>query len=134
MTEILINYVAVVVCAVAGMVLGYAWYSQALFGKQFMQLIGKSEAELKPTQTTYLLMTLSALVMAWVLAMFVDFAYATTATAGMIVGFWAWLGFVVTTGSASVLFEGKPKGLYYIQTGYYLVELLIMGAILAVWQ
>lgn len=136
MPEVMINYLAVLMSAVAGMVLGYVWYSPALFGKQFTQLMGKNEADLKAGMkpTTYPLMMFSSLVMAYVLAHFVDYAGAITAGEGMQAGFWAWLGFVATTGAAAVLFEGKPKGLYYLQSGYYLVQLMLMGAILAVWS
>ena len=132
----MINYLAVIVAAVINMVIGFAWYSQSMFGKQWMALMGKSAADLKGGMkpSTYPLMTLSALVMAYVMANVVGWAGASTIGEGLMVGFWVWLGFVVTTSSANVLFEQRPKGLFYITVGYYLVSLVIMGALLAVWQ
>lgn len=49
-------------------------------------------------------------------------------------GFWIWLGFVVPVMAGDTLFAKKPMGLLWIGAGYYLVQLLVMGAILAVWQ
>ncbi len=57
---------------------------------------------------------------------------ATTAMEGMMVGFWAWLGFVATIMLGKVIWEMTPVKLYGINVAYYLVSLLLMGAILAV--
>jgi hypothetical protein len=69
-----------------------------------------------------------------VLAHFVKFTGAETAASGALTGFWLWLGFVVTTNLESVIFEGRPLGLYLISNGYHLVGMLGMGALLAVWR
>jgi len=81
----------------------------------------------------YVLSVVGALVMSFVLAHIVDYGQATTIASGMQSGVWLWLGFVATTNLSSVLFEARPTGLYLISMGYYLVSLLIMGAILAIW-
>ena len=99
--------------------------------------MGKSEAELeemkKGAPRAYALSFLGAVVMSYVLAHIADYTQVTTVAAGAQAGFWLWLGFVVTTNLASVVFEGRPTGLYLINAGYYLVTLVVMGAILAVW-
>jgi len=134
------NLVAVVIAAIIPMVLGALWYSPLLFAKKWMALMGKTEEELKagfnPVKT-YGISFITCLIMAYILGHFV--IYATSATheagfgAGMQTGFWAWLGFVVTTGSATVLYEGRKSGLFWINAGYYLVCLLLMGGVLASW-
>lgn len=48
-------------------------------------------------------------------------------------GFWAWLGFVATIMLGMTLWEGKPFRLYLLNAGYQLLNLLVMGAILAAW-
>jgi hypothetical protein len=52
---------------------------------------------------------------------------------GLFAAFLCWLGFVAFTSINSVTYEHKPVKLYLINTGYQLVSMLIMGAILAVW-
>ncbi len=131
-----INYLAVLVAAIVQFALGTLWYS-ILFGKPFMAAVGKTQEELmegfNPARA-YGLAFLSALVTAFVLAHIVDYAGADTIVTGLQAGFWVWLGFVVTSNLATVLFEGRHPTLYYLNTGYQLAGLLIMGALLALWS
>ena len=71
--------------------------------------------------------------MAYVLAHFIDYVEATTVVAGMTAGFWLWMGFIATVKLGGVLWEGKPWTLYGLDVAYYLVSLLVMSSILAVW-
>lgn len=137
-----INYLAVIVATVVAMVLGFLWYGP-LFGKPWMQLMGFTKESIEKAKgkgmgKTYALMMLGALVMAYVLAHSLVFASTYTETtgaiAGVMVGFWSWLGFVAPVMMGAQLWEGKPWKLFAIQGGYYLVSLVSMGVILAVWQ
>ena len=132
-----INYIAVLVSAVAGFVIGALWYS-VLFGKVWMKLSGmdnkKIEKEKKKGMTkSFIGGFVALLVMAFVLAHFVDMAEAATVLEGAQAGFWAWLGFVATIMLNKVLWEGKPFKLYLLDAAHYFVVLIAMGAILAVW-
>ncbi len=132
-----INYLAVVVAAAANFLLGGLWYSPVLFGKKWMALQNITEEDIKRrggAGKAYGSAIVGALVMAYVLAHIVGYADATTAGAGAQSGFWCWLGFVATAGIANTMFEHRPLGLYFINAGYYLVSLIIMGVILAVWR
>lgn len=130
------NYLAILVSALATMALGFVWYS-ALFKKPWMKLMGYSASDMdgmkKGMGKTYGLSLVATLVMAFVLARFVAFANAQTLMDGALIGFWAWLGFVATTMLNNVLFGKEKTSLFYINTGYQLASLAIMGAILAVW-
>ena len=62
-----INYLAVVLAALAAMVIGFVWYGP-LFGKQWMALMGftpqsMDEAKKKGMAKSYILMALGSLVM-----------------------------------------------------------------------
>ena len=139
MTNVPINYVAVLVAAVVYMVIGFLWYSPILFGRPWMKLVGMKEGSMQGNQKAMMksmgLSFLTALVMTYVLAHFVYYVSATTPTQGMQLGFWVWLGFVATMGANEYIFAVKPKPwkLYGINVGYILVSLLAMGAILAAW-
>ncbi|MDO8560493.1 MAG: DUF1761 domain-containing protein [bacterium] len=137
-----INYAAVVVAAVASMAIGFAWYGP-LFGKQWMALSGITPEKIatdkkKGMNKLYALAMLGSLVMSYVLAHALVFSSTymkvSGVMAGVQVGFWNWLGFVVPVTLGSVLWEGKSWKLWLLNNGYYLVTLKVMGVILAVWK
>jgi len=134
-----INYPAVFVSALAYWILGAVWYSPLLFERSFVALKGWTPEELEAVRAASHAGEIGAalavsLLTAYVLAHFVRLAGAETARTGVLAGFWLWLGFVVTTNLSTVLFEGRPLGLYLINNGYHLVGLLGMGALLAAWR
>ena len=132
-----INYLAVLVSAAAGFVIGALWYS-VLFGKVWMKLSGMDSKKIGKEKKKGMVKSYAAgfavlVVMAFVLAHFVDMAEAATVLEGAQAGFWAWLGFVATVMLNKVLWEGKPFKLYLLDASHYLVVLLVMGSVLAVW-
>lgn len=134
-----INYPAVFVSALAYWMLGAVWYSPLLFERSFIALKGWTPEQIEAVRASSHAgeigsALLVSLVTAYVLAHFVKFTGAETARSGVLAGFWLWLGFVATTNLSTVLFEGRPLGLYLINNGYHLVGLLGMGALLAVWR
>jgi hypothetical protein len=134
-----IKYPAVIVATLAHYLLGGLWYSPLLFGNKFLQIIGWSPEKLaemeKQTPVKELAITfVTSLVLVYILAHFVQYTKAKTAWGGIQTAFWLWLGFIVTTQLATVLFEQRPLGLYLINIGYQLVGCAIAGVILALWR
>ncbi|RJP44367.1 DUF1761 domain-containing protein [Candidatus Parcubacteria bacterium] len=135
-----VNFWTVVAAAVAGMIIGYAWYSQSLFGKAWLRAQGKSPEELeaekqgKSMGKILALNGLAQLLTAYVLGVFVNLLDVASVSAGIQLGFWIWLGFVGTVQFVAHLYTGKSKDMFLIDTGYQLVNLLVMGAILAGWR
>jgi len=136
-----INYLAVVGAAVVAMVLGFLWYGP-LFGKKWIESSGLSTEKLNEMKargmgTTYALMVVSTLIMSYVLSHVLVFAstYMNVSgiSAGLSTGFWNWLGFVAPVSLGAVLWDGKSWTYWFITAGYYLVSLLLMGVILALW-
>lgn len=138
MPTAVINYLAVVVSAIVSMVLGGFWYSPFLFGKRWTEGMNFAPKDLldmkKRANASYAINFLLLLLMAFVLAHFVDYAQATTFIEGVQAGFWVWLGFIATVSLGSVLWEGKPIQVYLINAGYQLVSLVMMGIILTLWM
>ncbi|HLD97300.1 MAG TPA: DUF1761 domain-containing protein [Candidatus Nanoarchaeia archaeon] len=134
-----VNFLAVVVASIASMAIGFVWYSPFAFGKTWMKLMGKSAKDMeagKKKSNMPLMMGvnfISTLVMAFVLALFMQFTGASTPVEGAWTAAWAWLGFVATVTLSSVLWEGKPVKLYILNAAHYLVGMLVMGAIIAAW-
>jgi hypothetical protein len=53
--------------------------------------------------------------------------------AGLEAALWSWLGFVAPVSLGAVLWDGKPWKLWFINAGYFLATLLVMGLILGYW-
>ena len=136
-----INYFAVIVNVVIAMGLGFLWYGP-LFGKQWAVLMGWSpedmaERQKKDMTKSYIIMALGALLMSFVLAHSLIFAAAYLQISGVMAGIeaaiWNWAGFVAPVMVGTVLWEGKSWKLWALNAGYYLVLLLTMGILLALW-
>ena len=129
-----LNYLALLACGVAAMVIGYLWYGMMMFGKTWMKEVGITQTDakdgMKNMPKTYGLMFVGALVQAYVLSVFIGLAGAVDYVAAAQVAFWAWLGFVVTIRLSDVLFEKKSTSLFGINVGYTLITMIVMSAIL----
>ncbi len=131
---------AVLIAGLVPMVVGAFWYGP-LFGKKWLEMMGKTEDEIKENFNplkAYGISFIMALIMGYVLAHVLqawDDAYGITGwAAGMQGAFWSWLGFVITIGYQSMAWEGKKFGLFAMNMAYNLVVLLGMGAILGIWR
>jgi biotin transporter BioY len=133
-----INYPAVLVATVVHFLVGGLWYG-LLFSNKFTELIAWSPEKLQEMQNhnpakELLIAFISALVLVYILAHFVQYTKARTAFDGIQTAFWLWLGFVATTQLATVVFEERKLGLYLINVSYQLVACSLAGVILAVWR
>ena len=72
---------------------------------------------------------IGGLVMAYILARVIGHA-STSLVAGVFVGFMMWLGFVAPIMQPGAMFEKRPMSFFCISSGYQLVSLAIMGAII----
>ena len=132
------NYFAVVAAAAATYVLGALWYSPLLFAKAWLKAHGYSNEKIKEMQKgagkAYAGSFFCWWVMAYVLAMLLSLAGMHGVQSGVHLGALCWLGFAATTGLAANLFSDKPISAFVVDSGYQLVSLLIMGAILGAWS
>ena len=135
MLEFKVNYLAVGVTALAPILIGLLWYSPLLFGDLWLQAHGYSEEQVRETAGQAFMVSLFCYsVMAFVLAVFVSYAGASTAAQGAVIGFLVWIGFLATLGLTAHMVSEKPLSIYLIDAGYQLVYAVVMGAILAAWR
>jgi hypothetical protein len=126
-----VNWIAVVLSAVASMVVGFVWYSPPLFQKAYLAEIGKTTEDAAATPpTNYLISLVLAVVEAIFLSGLVGAMGNTGVGSGLGAGFMVWLGFVATTSGANTLFGDRTFRLWYVQNGNHLLTLLAMGAII----
>jgi hypothetical protein len=130
-----VNYVAVIVAALVNYMIGAIWYS-ALFGKQWKFLTGV--LEMKPSAGAIVLGLIGSFLMSYVLDHAIIFASeylkASGAGAGLMCGFFNWIGFIAPVTLGVVIYEKKSWKLWILNNAYWLISLLIMGLILALWK
>lgn len=51
----------------------------------------------------------------------------------MLLGFFAWRGFIGLTTLSANLYENRPIVLFFVKNGYLLVALLLRGVIVTLW-
>jgi len=136
-----LNLLAVFVAAISAMLVGFVWYSPALFARPWMREMGydpddkaKVQEMQKSAGPAYFGSFVASLVSAFILALFLHELHVQSLGLGLLVGSHVWLGFVATVQLSSVLFMKQSKKLFAINTGYQLVCYLAMGAILSVWR
>lgn len=137
-----INYLAVLAATASAIVLGFLWYGP-IFGKPWMKIMNISAADMEKAKAkgmtqNYIIMMLGTLLMAYVLSHVIGLSFAyfknPPMATGLMTGFWVWLGFFAPLQSDEAIWGGKPWKLFFINTSYRLVSLLIMGLILAMWR
>ena len=140
MFEFEVNYWAVLVAALAQFVLGALWYSPALFGKQWMKMIGLTEAMVKKAKAKNKGMAgqmitgfLAAIVTAFVFAMLLPMLGATDWVTTLQAVFWLWLGFVGATSVDVVLWENRPASLWFLNNAYRFIAFYVMALVLVYW-
>ena len=139
-----INWLAVLVAGISAFVLGGVWYSPALFGKAWMSENGFTEEQLKKgnNQKIFGWAFVLSLIMAANLAMYLadtpaectgncaqktDIIWGTVA--GFTAGLWPFCGLAIVA-----LFERRSARYIFINGGYLVIALTLMGAIIGVWR
>lgn len=129
-----VNWIAIIVAIVANMVIGAAWF--AMFASPWMAGVGKTREEIEQDQDwrPYGVAILNSFLMAFVLANVIAWTGATGLVGGLVTGLIMWVGFTGFTFAVNHAFEGRSLLLWLINSGTFLVGLMVMGAILGVWR
>lgn len=122
------NVVAVLAASVAAMLLGGLWYSPLLFEKRWRHLVSTSDDQeaSNPVVTyggAFVLIALGAAVFHAFLGPNPDFAFATG------VGVAAGVTWAAGSLWISYLFEGRARGLYFINGGYHILQYTVYGLV-----
>ena len=128
-----LNLLAIVVAAVVTFVIGGLWYSPALFHRAWMRANKFTEADVAGNMgLIFGVAFVFALIMSLNLAMFLDAPDTTMAwgaAAGGLASIWVALGI-----GTVALFERRPFSYMLINGGYWVVSLVLMGAIIGAWR
>jgi hypothetical protein len=128
--QIAVNYIAVIVAAVAGFFLGWGWY--AVFGKIWKEGLGRKKEDCEgPMPIVPLVIAgVSCFLMAWMLAGLMAHLSDITIKGGLVSAVFVWAGFVLTTTATNQAFHGDRPVVTAIDLGHWLAVLLVMGAII----
>ena len=125
-----VNYLAVVVAAVAAFVFGAVYYGT--LGKPWMKAARIDPASAKMSADLFATSFVCELVMAFVLALTIN-AFgmgSTTLVGGLVTGAVAWLGFMATTMAVNQRYQGFGWDLTVIDGLHWLGVALVMGAVI----
>jgi hypothetical protein len=130
------NYLAIAVTTVAAFVASSVWY--VVFGKQRMQLLGNdpgATADMRKVQPWKMLGEIvRSFIVAYVLARFVVLLGIVDWKGAVRLGLWVWFGFPFMILVGSVVWDRRPWKLAAIHAGDWLVKILLMAIMLAVWR
>ncbi|MGP3982913.1 DUF1761 domain-containing protein [Streptomyces sp. KR80] len=130
-----INYLAVLVAAVAAFVASGVWY--AVFGSSMVRLQGAWRGAAppeKPEAWRFAVFFVVMLVLSVVIAVMIDLTGVTGVAEPIGLGVLLWVGFVLTQWVNSIAGEDVPVGLAAIHGGDWLLHVVIIAAIVGVWS
>ncbi len=131
-----VNYLAIVVAAVAAWLAGAGWYM--VFGKTWMAAIGTTPEKMQEMRgqpgafLPFIYAFVAELAMAWALAGILGHLGPGQVTVrnGAISALFLWLGFVIPTMLVNNSFAHRDWRLMLIDGGHWLVVLVLMGVII----
>jgi hypothetical protein len=130
------NYWAIAVAVIASFVFEAVWYS--IFLQKWLDGTGRTMAWLASAGMSEALQYGTALVSAAVIATAIScvtqLTGPQTALRGIRVAAMLWLGLVATTWATEYICEVRPLSLYAINTGFWLLSMVLMGAIVGGWK
>ncbi len=128
-----LNWWAILVAVIVSFALGMPWYGP-LFGKAWLEALGKTADEIQPTPTPFIISLFTTFASAYVMAVLITGLGISTWFDGAILGLAVGVGFIAASNFSDAAFCGWSWKLTIIQSGYRVVYSIITGVILGVWQ
>ena len=127
-----INWLSVLFATISAFLIGGIWYGP-VFGKAWMTEFGFAVEDLKKRNMSKVfgLSVALSFIAALNLALFIG--AEASLVFGSMAGFFAGFGWVSTMLGILYLFEMNSLKAYFINAGYCIVTLTVMGAILGAW-
>jgi uncharacterized protein DUF1761 len=134
------NYLAILVAAVAAWIFGAVYYTA--LSKPWLAAVGITTEEMKRRQAEgvgklksmfpFILSFIAEIVMAWVLAGVLGHLGPGQVTIrnGLISALFLWFGFILTTIATNNAYPGRKPMLTVIDAGHWLGVMLIIGVII----
>jgi hypothetical protein len=125
------NYLAIVVAAVAAFVGSFVWY--IVFGQELAK-VSPAFAAQQPSAWKMLAVFAGSLVLTIVVAYILGRINTVTWTGAVGIGFLLWLGLSAVQWVNSMVWENVPLKMAAIHAGDWLLKLIIISAIIGLWS
>jgi hypothetical protein len=136
MSSFKLNWVAILVAAIASFLFEALWYS--IFLKEWLAGTGRTMEWLVASgmnpAVQYAVAILCAVIAAAVLSICIQASGEQTARRGILCGAIIWFGFIATSWATEYIFEVRSPQIYAINAGFWLFDLMLMGAIVGAWK
>ena len=133
-----LNWLAVIVAALAYFVVGAAWYAPAIFGNVWTKAGGLEMPEVqRPNPVVFLTPLVGSIFAAIALGMIAEATGTDTIGEGVVLGLVTGIGFAISVSFVTAQFEAqKPNRMLWgaVNGGYHLVGTLVAAIVLAAWQ
>ena len=130
------NYLAIVIAAITCFLFEAGWYSYFL--QTWLHGIGRTQQWLDSIGVNLAIQFATALLaealIATAISCVTQLTGPQTALRGMRVAAMLWLGLVLPALATEYVFEVRTYTLFAINTGFWLVGMTIMGAIVGAWK
>jgi uncharacterized protein DUF1761 len=134
----IINYLAVLVAAIAGWLVGAIWYG--VLGRPWMAALGWTAADMTSPDGRrrvpvgpMIVAFIAQLIMALMLAGIIGHMGEPNPTIGVVSGVLVWIGFVITTIAVNNAFQKRKAMLTIIDGGHWLAVLVVQGIIIGLF-
>ncbi|MGH8824761.1 MAG: DUF1761 domain-containing protein [Jiangellaceae bacterium] len=134
-----LNWLAVIVAALAYFALGALWYAPPVMGKTWMAAGGMEMPadDQRPGPGIYVVPLIGSVLSAVALGMLAEASGTDTVGAGFVLGLVAAVGFALAIAMVTATFESnKPKPMVWgaINAGYHALGIIVAALIIGAWQ
>lgn len=135
MTHFDVNWIAVVLAAVASMALGMGWYMG--LSKQWVAATGKKSEDLMGSggsAAPFVFAAICQLIMAYFIALLTQAIMGETSVyAAILVGVHMWFGFILTSMVLNHRYQNMSWNLTLIDGGYLLGVVIVQGLVIGLF-
>jgi hypothetical protein len=137
-----INYITVIVAAVASMGLGFLWYSPYAFGRRWIKEMEMTPEEMatrkernsnKGMVKTYALWATLSIVTSFIFAALLNSLVVVGFSGLLVAAFCMWLGFSLPLAANNTLFDDDSIVLTAINAGYQLASFIVIALIVGIF-
>ena len=134
-----INLLTVFIASAVAMGVGFIWYSPFVFGKAWMRASGvvpgpEADAQRKGMAKTFFFSFLLMSATSYILAVTINSMFIRDMYAAIIVGLALSIGFIVSAKVNDRLFTKTPWPIVLISSGYYVLSIVVMTIVLALFS
>lgn len=129
-----INYLAVLVAAVAYWILGALWYSPVLFAKPWQKYVQITEEDKKNMVMPMVLSFIGFFIICLGMAIFTTYMLPADMVRGLKIAILAGIVFMFVPKWINSLYGKTPATLLLIDAGYHFVGFIIAALIITAWN